>query len=122
MAVDRSRLQKLRDYYASLPAPSRRRLRELRSVILAAAPDAAESFSYGIPAFRLDGKVLVYCAAWKEHTSLYPLTAGMREACEKDMARFETSKGTVRFPDDKPLPGAVVKRLVKARVRELRGR
>ena len=112
---------KLRTYYAALPASSRRRLRELRDVILSAAPDAEDMFSYRIPGFRCNGRVLVYFAAWKEHTSVYPLTAGMREACARDLARFETSKGTVRFPDARPLPTAVIKRLVKARLRELRG-
>jgi len=115
----RSRAQDVRDYYASLPAPVRRRLRELRSVILSVAPDADETISYRIPAFKRGGRILVYCAGWKEHTSLYPLTAGMKQACAADLERFETSKGTIRFPNERPLPVAVVKRLVKARLREL---
>ncbi len=111
--------QDVRDYYASLPAPVRRRVRELRGIILSAAPDAEETISYRIPAFKRGGRILVYCAGWKEHTSLYPLTAGMKQAGAADLERFETSKGTIRFPNERPLPVAVIKRLVKARVREL---
>ena len=117
--ADRSRAADVRAYYASLPVPARRRLREIRRLILSVAPGAAETISYRIPAFKLDGKILVYCAAWKEHASIYPLTAGMKQACARDLARFETSKGTVRFPNASPLPAAVITRLVKARVREL---
>jgi uncharacterized protein YdhG (YjbR/CyaY superfamily) len=111
----------VRAYYAALPVATRRRVRELRDVILTVAPDATETISYRIPTFTLDGRVLVYCAGWKEHTSLYPLTAGMRQACARDLARFATSKGTVKFPADARLPVAVIKRLVKARVAEIRG-
>src|SRR3954470_11452713 len=108
----RPRQDDVRAYYAALPLATRRRVRELRDVILAVAPDAAESISYRIPAFKLDGRILVYCAGWQEHTSLYPLTAGMKQACARDLTKFATSKGTVRFPSDKPLPVAVIKRLV----------
>jgi uncharacterized protein YdhG (YjbR/CyaY superfamily) len=117
--LDRARAQEVRAYYASLPPAARRRLREIRSAILSVAPEADETISYRIPAFRLDGRILLYCAAWKEHASLYPLTAGMKQACERDLARFETSTGTIRFPHAGALPVAVIKRLVRARVREL---
>jgi uncharacterized protein YdhG (YjbR/CyaY superfamily) len=117
--ADRSPAQHVRDYYASLQISVRRRLRELRGIILSVAPDAEETISYRIPAFKQGGRILVYCAGWQEHTSLYPLTAGMRQACATDLARFETSKGTIRFPNERPLPVAVIRRLVKARLREL---
>lgn len=117
-----SRAQDVRVYYASLPPSVRRRVRKLRSIILDAAPAAEETISYRIPAFTHGGRILIYCAGWQEHTSLYPLTAGMKEACATDLARFETSKGTVRFPNERPLPVAVIRRLVKARLRELDSR
>jgi uncharacterized protein YdhG (YjbR/CyaY superfamily) len=113
---------RVQEYFAKLAPNTRRELRRLRTIIREAVPDAVEHFSYGIPGFRLDGKPLVWYAGWKEHTSLYPITAALRKANAKALDGYAQSKGTVRFPLDEPLPATLVRRLVKGRVAEVRAR
>lgn len=110
----------VRKYFAALPTDVRRKLKSIRSQIRTTAPDAVEHFSYGIPGFRLDGQPLIWYAAFKNHLSMYPLTAGIRRGLGAELDRYETAKGTIRFPLNKPPSSALVTRMVKSRVAEIR--
>ena len=108
------------EYLTTLTGEQRAVIEEFRDAIRAAAPDAEEGFSYGMPLFRLDGKPLVWYAAWKKHYSLYPLSAAMLREHAAEIEGYETAKGTIRFPASRPLPLDLVKKLVRARIAELR--
>lgn len=114
------RAQSIDEYLAALPEDQRRALGKLRSQIKAAAPRATEGISYGLPTFNLDGRPLAYFGAWANHYSLYGLPT---EAMRADLAGLKncyTSKGTIHFPVDKPLPSSLVTALVRARIVNLK--
>jgi len=108
------------DYIAKAPPVARRALKQLRAAIKAAAPGITERISYRIPAFELDGRYLLYIAAFKKHVSVYPVTAGMLAEHGKALTPYKAGKGTLRFPLGAPIPIALVAKLAKVRVRELR--
>ena len=106
------------DYLAALPEAPRAALEKLRKTIKATAPEATETISYQMPAFKLDGRFLVSYAAFKDHCSLFPASTKVMEALGEEMKSYVSGKGTIRFTVDKPLPSALVKRIVKARIEE----
>jgi uncharacterized protein YdhG (YjbR/CyaY superfamily) len=106
------------DYLAGISQPARKQLEKLRSVIASVVPkEATEVISYGIPAFR-QKKIVVWYAAFASHCSLFP-TAAVIEKFRDDLKSYTISKGTIQFPLDKPLPSALIKRIVKARLAEI---
>jgi uncharacterized protein YdhG (YjbR/CyaY superfamily) len=106
------------DYLAALPEDQRAALEKLRTTIRAAAPEATETISYQMPTFKLRGRVLVYYAAFKDHCSLFPASEAVMEALGEELKPYFSGKGTLRFTPDKPIPVAIVKKIVKARIEE----
>jgi uncharacterized protein YdhG (YjbR/CyaY superfamily) len=106
------------EYLAGVHADQRAALKTLRRTIRAVAPKAEEYISYGLAAFRLNGRPLVAFGASTNHCAFYPMNSTTVEAFRKQLKRFETSKGTIRFQADNPLPAVLVRKLVKARIAE----
>lgn len=102
-------------FLARLPEPERRALASLRRAIRAAAPTAEEALSYGVPAFRWQGRLLVAFGAARKHCSFFPGALAVAKH-QVDLAGYATSKGTVRFPASRPLPAALVRKLVRTRM------
>jgi uncharacterized protein YdhG (YjbR/CyaY superfamily) len=107
------------EYLAALPAPQRAALEGMRATIRAAAPEAAESIAYEMPAFRADGRFLVSYAAFKNHYSLFPASAVVVDELGDEIRPYLSGKGTIRFPANQPIPIALVARVVEIRVREV---
>jgi len=105
-------------YLANVRPSHRKTLHKLRQTIQTAVPNAEECISYGIPAFRLNGRSLVFFGAWRSHCAFYPGSAATLKNFRNELKNFQTSKGTIRFSPDKPLPVALVKKLVKTRIAE----
>lgn len=106
-------------YLASLEADQRAALEKVRAAVKAAAPEAVESIAYQMPAFKYRGRPLAYFAAFKNHCSFFPASGAIVEANAAALAGYDVDKGTVRFPASKPLPAALVKKLVKARIKQI---
>ena len=109
-------------YLADLSDDKRAALEKLRKTIKAAAPRAEEGISYGLAAFRIDGKPLVAFGATANHCAFYPMSFGTVVAHQDELEKYDTSKGTIRFQPEKPLPATLVRKLVKARLAENAGR
>src|SRR5947209_16641560 len=106
------------DYLAALPEEPRAVLAKLRTTIQAAAPEATETISYQMPAFKDHGRFLVSYAAFKDHCSLFPASKAVMESLGEELKPYFSGKGTLRFTVDEPIPSALVERIVKARLQE----
>jgi uncharacterized protein YdhG (YjbR/CyaY superfamily) len=104
------------EYIATFPEEIQKILEELRTTIKAAAPDAEEKLSYQIPTFALKGN-LIHFAAFKNHIGVYPTPSGTR-AFERELSIYQSAKGSIKFPIEKPLPFELIRKIVKFRVDE----
>lgn len=118
MAKSKKQLKTVDEYIAAFPKEVQDVLEKIRSTIRESAPKSEEAISYGIPAFILNGRGLVYFAAWKNHIGFYPTPSGI-EAFKKELAPFKQEKGSVQFPLDKPISIGLVKKIVRYRVTEI---
>src|SRR6266496_2288861 len=119
MVLAKRKPRTIDEYLTQVQPDQRAALEKLRQAILAVAPGAEECISYGIPAFRLNGRSLVFFGAWANHCALYPGSSATLKKFRNELRDFQTSKGTLRFSPDNPLPVALVKKLVKARVAQI---
>jgi uncharacterized protein YdhG (YjbR/CyaY superfamily) len=106
------------EFLAAVPPDKRAALEDLRSVIQSAAPGATELINYGVPMFRLNGRNLVSYSAAKGHCSFHVQSPEVMNAHAADLAGFKTTKGSVNFTPDQPIPAELVTKLVKARIAE----
>jgi uncharacterized protein YdhG (YjbR/CyaY superfamily) len=118
MVSVRQKPKTIDEYLVSVNAYHRDALQKIRETVHAVAPNANECIRYGIPAFRMNGRSLVFFGAWANHCALYPGSSATLKNFRNELRDFQTSKGTLRFSPCKPLPVALVKRLVKARIAE----
>ena len=110
------------EYLAAVSPDQRAALEKLRKTIKAIAPEAEECINYGVAAFRLNGKALVGFGAAAKHCAFFPMSGHTVAAFKDELKHYETSKGTIRFQADDPLPATLVRKLVKARIADITGR
>jgi uncharacterized protein YdhG (YjbR/CyaY superfamily) len=116
-----SKAKTIDDYLAGLPRDQRTALEGIRKTIRAAVPKGEECISYGVPAFRVGGKVLVGFGAASRHCTFFPMSGTITAAHQAELSGYETSKGAIRFPAERPLPATLVRKLVGWRLAEMRG-
>jgi uncharacterized protein YdhG (YjbR/CyaY superfamily) len=107
------------EYLSQIPEEARAALEDLRKTIKTAAPDATETISYQMPTFKYRGRALVGFAAFKDHCSLFPYSGRVLDDYQEELGSFKTSKGTIQFTTDRPLPKPLVKKIVKTRIAEI---
>ena len=117
-ALTTKKFKTIDQYISPFPPNVQILLETLRKAIKKAAPDAVEVISYNMPAFKCYGRILVYFAAHTKHIGFYPGNSLTNEVFKDDLISYETSKGTIKFPFDKPMPVRLVKKMIKYRVNE----
>jgi uncharacterized protein YdhG (YjbR/CyaY superfamily) len=106
-------------YIARFPRPVQTTLKRVRAAIRKAIPRAEETISYGIPAFRFQGRTVIYFAGWKQHYSIYPANARLVAAFREELEPYEVNnKGTIRFPLAEPVPATLIERIARFRAKE----
>ena len=118
--AQRATARTMSGYIAAAPPQARKALRELLTLIKAAAPGVEEKISYAIPTFAVGSHSLIYMAGWKNHISIYPVTAGVARTLKDEIKPYRTGKGTLQFSLAKPIPKGLIRRIVKVRLEELR--
>ncbi len=121
MEQDKARFKTVDEYIQAFPKDVQGILKKMRQTIKEAAPGAVETISYQIPTFKLNGKGLVYFAAFKSHIGFYPIHTGV-EGFKKELSRYKQGKGSVQFPLDQPIPYDLVKKITRFRVKETAGK
>lgn len=117
----KSSFQSVDGYIAAQPENVQRVLQRVRNIIRKAVPGAEETISYGIPAYKLHGTPVLFLAGWRQHYSLYPGTGKFVAAIKDDLARYQVSKGTIRFPLSEPVPVKLIERIARLRAKEVAG-
>ena len=117
-AMKKNDFKSVDEYLALQPEQARHVLSSLRRIIRRALPHAEEVISYKIPAYKIQGTVVLYFAGWKQHYSLYPAGPRLVQAFKTELARYQLSKGTIRFPLSEPIPGKLIERIAKFRAQE----
>jgi uncharacterized protein YdhG (YjbR/CyaY superfamily) len=116
--IARTHFTSVDEYIDSQPEAVQGVLKRVRSIIRKAVPDADEMISYGIPTYKLHGRPVIYFAGWSHHYSLYPSGARLVAAFKDDLAPYDISKGTIRFPLSEPIPVKLIAAIAKFRIKE----
>lgn len=115
----RAKAQSVEEYISAQPEEAAATLRRLRSIVRSALPQAEETISYGMPAYKLHGKIILCFAGWKRHYSLYPAGPRLVAAFREELAGYEVDKSTIRFPLTQPLPAKLIAHIAMFRLAEV---
>lgn len=117
MTLTKKKFETIDEYIDTFPKSVQWQLKQVRLTIRKALPRAEETISYQIPTFKLNGKYIIYFAAWKNHIALYPIHTGV-ESLKKELEKYKGSKSSAHFPLDTPIPVSLVKKIVRAKLKE----